>query len=71
MQRKLVVLQFTMLAVGSSFFAYGQAAKTSNSVDQKTLVVATESKSDSVVAVPPVASVVVSLKPGKKSYGRH
>lgn len=70
MQRKLCLLLFTMLAIASFFFAYGQEvqpATTSNPADQKTLVVATESKSDSVVAVPPVTSVAISLKPEKKS----
>lgn len=70
MQRKLGLLLFTMLLVVSSSFAYGQEvrpATTSNPANQKTLVVATESKSDSVVAVPPVTSLAFSLKPEKKS----
>jgi len=70
MQRKLAFLLFTMLAIAPSFFAYGQEvqpATTSNPANQKNLVVATESESDSVVAVPPVTSVTISLKPEKKS----
>jgi hypothetical protein len=70
MQRKLRLLLFTMLPVVSSFFAYGQEMQpttTSNRANQKTLVVAAGSKSDSVVAVPPVTSVAFSLKPEKKS----
>lgn len=34
--------------------------------DRKTLLVATESKSDSVIAVPPVTSVTMNLRGGKK-----
>ena len=68
MERKLGLLLFTMLAVASSF-AYGQEVRpvtTSNPSNRKTLVVATESKSDSDVAVPPATSVAFSLKPEKR-----
>lgn len=70
MPGKLGLLLFTMLAITSFSFAYGQEvqpATTSSPANQKTLVVATESKSDSVVAIPPVTSVAISLKPEKKS----
>jgi hypothetical protein len=70
MQRNLGFLLFTMLAVVPSFSVYGQQvqpATANNPTNQKTLVVATESKSDSIVAVPPVTFVTVSLKAGKKS----
>lgn len=70
MRRTLVLLLFTILAIAPSFFAYGQgvqSATTSNPANQKALVVETESKSDSVVAVPPVTSVTIGLKPEKKS----
>jgi hypothetical protein len=70
MQRIPELLSLTILIVVSSFYAHGQEAQhttTGNAANKKTLVVATESKSDSIVAVPPATSVAFSLSAGKKS----
>jgi hypothetical protein len=47
----------------------GHPAALNRVEDLKTLVVATETKSDSVIAVPPATSVSMSLRGGKKAAG--
>jgi hypothetical protein len=59
---------FSMLVVSSLAIVQAQEGH-STTVDLKTLVVATETKSDSVIAVPPVTSVRVSLMTEKKAAG--
>lgn len=52
-----------------STLAYGQEVrptKTTDPANEKTLIVATETKSDSIVAVPPITSLAVSLKAENK-----
>lgn len=69
MPRQADFILLSMLVLGSSGLAHGQESHTipANSLaNQKTLVVATEAKSDSVVAVPPITSVRVDLRAEKK-----
>jgi hypothetical protein len=59
----------SILVLSSSGLVHGQEshpAPATGFANQKTLIVATETKSDSVVAVPPVTSMRVSLRAGKK-----
>ena len=71
MRKTLALLLLTALAGVSPSFVHGQGVQQAMTErpagNQKTLLVATESKSDSVVAVPPVTSVTVSLKAEKKA----
>src|SRR5467141_3375098 len=69
MQRPADVLLFTCLIVSSLSTVHAQESPTTVSRvrDLKTLVVATDAKSDSVILVPPATSVSVNLKSGKKS----
>src|ERR1700751_400908 len=63
---------FSMLVVSSLAIVQaqeGHPTTVDHTVDLKTLVVATETKSDSVIAVPPVTSVRVSLMTEKKAAG--
>jgi hypothetical protein len=56
----------------ASFFALVRAQETpatNHTGNLKTLVVATEAKSDAAIAIPPIASVTIDLKNGKHSVG--
>jgi len=58
-----------ILVLASSTLVHGQEsypAPANGPANQKTLIVATETKSDSVVAVPPITSVSVNLRADKK-----
>lgn len=69
MRRIPAFLLFLWIAIPvlSSFGQEVQPAANGSTANLKTVVVAKESKSDSVVAVPPATSVTMGLKPGKKS----
>jgi hypothetical protein len=60
----LVILVFRPFATAHG--QEGQRTPANSPANQKTLIVATETKSDSVVAVPPITSVSVALKAEKK-----
>jgi hypothetical protein len=63
MPRPADVALFLISFVSLLTFVHAQANPTLNSAgDMKTLVVATETKSDTVIAIPPVRSVTVNLK---------
>src|SRR5207244_13368898 len=60
---------FSIFLLASSALAHGQEGHPTPAnglANQKTLIVATETKSDSVVAVPPITSVSVDLRAEKK-----
>jgi len=60
---------FSILLLASSALAHGQEGHPTPAnglANQKTLIVATERKSDSVVAVPPITSVSIDLRAEKK-----
>lgn len=66
-QADFVLLSILVLA--SSALVHGQESHPTPAnglANQKTLIVATETKSDSVVAVPPITSVSVNLRVDKK-----
>jgi hypothetical protein len=70
MPRYAEITLLSTLVLGSPSVVHGQEdhPNPANSyANQKTLIVATETKSDSVVAVPPVTSWSVNLKAEKKS----
>jgi hypothetical protein len=69
MPRQADFVLLSILVLGSFALVHGQEGHPTpaNSLaNQKTLIVATETKSDSVVAVPPITSVSVNLRAGKK-----
>jgi hypothetical protein len=66
------VVLFSILmvsSVGAVRAQEGRPRSVNRTGDLKTLVVATETKSDSVIAVPPATSVSMSLRGGKKGAG--
>jgi hypothetical protein len=70
MLRRPHVLLFSVLVTGSLIRAHAQEqhpATANRPKDLKTLVVATDTKSDSVIAVPPATSVSMNLRGGKKA----
>lgn len=71
MQRPADVLLFSCLIVSLLSTVHAQESHTTVSRvrDLKTLVVATDAKSDSVILVPPATSVSVNLKSDKKPTG--
>jgi hypothetical protein len=69
MPKRADVMLFSMLVAGSLTMVHAQEAhptEVNRTGDLKTLAVATETKSDSVIAVPPVTSMRVSLGNEKK-----
>ena len=62
-----------LILIGSSLAIVraqdGRPTSVNRTEDLKTLIVATETKSDSVIAVPPAKSVSMSLRGGKKATG--
>ncbi len=71
MPRPADVVVFSILVLSSLATVHAQEGPTSvnRTGDLKTLVVTTETKSDSVITVPPATSVTVSLRGGKKAAG--
>jgi len=71
MLRSVGVLVFSISLLSSFGSVYGQdvSAVTNKTADLKTFVVATETKSDSVIAVPPAKSVTFGLKGDKYEPG--
>jgi hypothetical protein len=72
MPRPSDVVLFSILLVSSSALVHAQEGSptSANRTEAlKTLVVATETKSDSVIAVPPATSVSMNLRAGKKPTG--
>lgn len=69
MLRQVDFVLLSILVLGSSVLVHGQEGNptaANDSTNQKTLIVATETKSDSVVPIPPVTSWTVSLRAEKK-----
>jgi hypothetical protein len=69
MIRQADFVLFSIFVLGSSTLVLGQEGQPipANSLaSQKTLIVATETKPDSVVAVPPITSVRINFNPEKK-----
>src|SRR5229473_2345628 len=71
MLRPADVLLFSILVVSSLTTVHAQENPTTvnHTRDLKTLVVAAETKSDSIIAVPPATSVSMSLRGEKKTAG--
>src|SRR5579864_8894198 len=71
MPRPADVLLLSCLIISSLAAVHAQESPTtaSRTGDLKTLVVATEAKSDSVIAVPPATSVSINLRSEKKPAG--
>src|SRR5260370_29637708 len=71
MPRPADVLLFSILVVSLPTMLHAQENPTTvnHTRDLKTLVVAAEDKSDSVIAVPPATSVSINLRGEKKAAG--
>jgi hypothetical protein len=70
MPRRADVVSFSILVLSSLTILHAQDNPTAvNLGDLKTVIVTTETKSDSVIAVPPVTFVTANLRGGKKAEG--
>jgi len=72
MRKEIDVVLLSILALSSAAFVHAQQSHPvtpGRLEDLKTLVVATEAKSESVIAIPPVTSVRISLTAEKKRAG--
>ena len=72
MPRPADVVLFSILVVGSPAIVHaqeGHPTTVNRTGDLKTLVVATETKSDSAIAVPPATSVSINLRGEKNAVG--
>jgi hypothetical protein len=72
MLRPAEIVLFSILVVSSLTVVHaqeGHPTTVNRTGDLKTLVVATETKSDSVIAIPPVTSVRINLRGGKNTAG--
>ncbi|HXR33898.1 MAG TPA: hypothetical protein VFB10_01710 [Candidatus Dormibacteraeota bacterium] len=70
MPKHAEVVLFSALIVSSLAMVHAQDNPTAANLENlKTVIVATETKSDSVIAVPPVTFVTVNLRSGKKAAG--
>src|SRR3954453_2035662 len=69
MPKPFHVLLLFISAASFLTLARAQEAPANHTRNLKTLVVATEAKSDAAIAIPPIASVTINLKNDKRSVG--